>query len=80
MYISTKLKKAAEIGAQAVLVKLPDTTTQRELEAEIDRLNNDNNIDGIIVQVCAFFLEEDVICSNSRALTQNRSRLFCHMA
>ncbi|CAJ0583024.1 unnamed protein product, partial [Mesorhabditis spiculigera] len=51
VYIGSKLKKTAEIGAQGMLVKLPETTTQSQLEAEIERLNNDNNVDGIIVQL-----------------------------
>lgn len=51
VYIGAKIKKAAEIGAEGKLIKLPDTVTQRELEEEIDRLNNDENIDGIIIQV-----------------------------
>uniref|UniRef100_A0A1I7WPU1 methenyltetrahydrofolate cyclohydrolase n=1 Tax=Heterorhabditis bacteriophora TaxID=37862 RepID=A0A1I7WPU1_HETBA len=39
------------IGAEGKLIKLPDTITQSELEREIDKLNNDDNIDGIIVQL-----------------------------
>ncbi|CAJ0935596.1 unnamed protein product, partial [Mesorhabditis belari] len=51
VYIGAKLKKAAEIGAEGKLIKLPETITQGELEAEIDKLNNDDNVDGIIVQL-----------------------------
>ena len=36
---------------EAKLVKLPTSTTQPELEREIDSLNNDYSVDGIIVQL-----------------------------
>lgn len=51
VYIGAKIKKAKEIGAEGRLIKLPDTTTQSELEAEICKLNVDDDIDGIIVQL-----------------------------
>ncbi|KAK6035779.1 tetrahydrofolate dehydrogenase/cyclohydrolase, catalytic domain protein [Cooperia oncophora] len=51
VYIGAKIKKAAEVGAEGKLIKLPDTITQEELEIEIDKLNKDDNVDGIIVQV-----------------------------
>ncbi|RCN45130.1 tetrahydrofolate dehydrogenase/cyclohydrolase, catalytic domain protein [Ancylostoma caninum] len=51
VYIGAKIKKAAEIGAEGRLVKLPDTLTQAELEEEIEKLNADDDVDGIIVQV-----------------------------
>ncbi|KAE9553909.1 hypothetical protein FO519_002898 [Halicephalobus sp. NKZ332] len=51
VYISNKMKRAKEIGMDSKLVKLPPSTTQAQLEKEIDALNNDYNIDGIIVQL-----------------------------
>ncbi|WKY17306.1 hypothetical protein Q1695_001702 [Nippostrongylus brasiliensis] len=51
VYIAAKIRKAAEIGAEGRLVKLPDTITQRDLEAEINKLNLDDEVDGIIVQL-----------------------------
>ncbi|KAF8354903.1 hypothetical protein PRIPAC_96526, partial [Pristionchus pacificus] len=51
VYIGAKLKKAAEIGAQGRLVKLPSTISQAELEKQIDALNEDDTVDGIIVQL-----------------------------
>lgn len=44
------------MGIEAKLIKLSAQTTQRELEATIDELNNDLEIDGIIVQVNKIFL------------------------
>uniref|UniRef100_A0A914X3W4 C-1-tetrahydrofolate synthase, cytoplasmic n=1 Tax=Plectus sambesii TaxID=2011161 RepID=A0A914X3W4_9BILA len=51
VYIRNKLKKAEEVGIRAVHIKLPPSTTQDQLEAEIDRLNADDAIDGMIVQL-----------------------------
>uniref|UniRef100_A0AAF5DAT3 C-1-tetrahydrofolate synthase, cytoplasmic n=1 Tax=Strongyloides stercoralis TaxID=6248 RepID=A0AAF5DAT3_STRER len=51
VYIRNKLKKAAEIGFEAKLVKLPNTTNQHELETVVNKLNNDYYVDGIIIQL-----------------------------
>ncbi|KIH63127.1 tetrahydrofolate dehydrogenase/cyclohydrolase, catalytic domain protein [Ancylostoma duodenale] len=51
VYIGAKIKKAAEIGAEGRLIKLPDTLTQAELEEEIEKLNANDDVDGIIVQI-----------------------------
>lgn len=51
VYIKNKLKKASEIGFEAKLIKLPNTTNQHELEAVVNELNNDFYVDGIIVQL-----------------------------
>ena len=50
-YVKGKLKDAAELGVTANLIKLPIETTQEELLKEISRLNNDETIDGFIVQM-----------------------------
>ena len=51
VYIRMKLKNAAEVGISAEHIKLPRTTTHRQLLDELDRLNNDNAVHGIILQV-----------------------------
>ena len=51
VYIGNKLRSAKEVGIEAKLVKLNAQTTQTELEATIDELNNDSEVDGIIVQL-----------------------------
>uniref|UniRef100_A0AC34Q1T1 Formate--tetrahydrofolate ligase n=2 Tax=Panagrolaimus sp. JU765 TaxID=591449 RepID=A0AC34Q1T1_9BILA len=51
VYISNKVKQAKEVGMTAKLVKLPSSITQTELEREIDALNDDYTVDGIIVQL-----------------------------
>jgi methylenetetrahydrofolate dehydrogenase (NADP+)/methenyltetrahydrofolate cyclohydrolase/formyltetrahydrofolate synthetase len=51
VYIRMKMKNAAEIGINAQHVKLPKSISQTELLKEIDKLNNDTAVHGIIVQM-----------------------------
>ncbi|KAM6915332.1 C-1-tetrahydrofolate synthase, cytoplasmic-like [Xenentodon cancila] len=51
LYISTKLKAAAEIGIDAKHVRLPNTATQDELLQSILSVNNNASIHGLIVQL-----------------------------
>lgn len=49
-YVRSKDKKAADLGFHSVKKELPATTTQEELFAVVDGLNNDPSIHGILVQ------------------------------
>ena len=49
-YVSAKHKDCAEIGIESIRVDLPATATQAEVEAEIDRLNDDPACTGFLVQ------------------------------
>ena len=51
VYIRMKIKAASEIGINATHVKLPNTTTEQELLNKLDKLNNDPDTHGIIVQM-----------------------------
>ncbi|WP_295389914.1 bifunctional methylenetetrahydrofolate dehydrogenase/methenyltetrahydrofolate cyclohydrolase FolD [uncultured Thiodictyon sp.] len=51
VYVRNKRKACAEVGFHSEQLALPDTTSQAELEALIDRLNADPLIDGILVQL-----------------------------
>ncbi|VDK18866.1 unnamed protein product, partial [Anisakis simplex] len=51
VYVRNKLKRAAEIGMKTELVKLSEDITQSDLEETIERLNADDTIDGIIIQL-----------------------------
>ncbi|XP_033322549.2 pug C-1-tetrahydrofolate synthase, cytoplasmic isoform X1 [Megalopta genalis] len=51
VYIRMKIKAANDIGIAAQHVKLPNTTTERELVNKLNELNNNPNIHGIIVQM-----------------------------
>ncbi|MFN4147206.1 MAG: tetrahydrofolate dehydrogenase/cyclohydrolase catalytic domain-containing protein, partial [Runella sp.] len=50
-YVASKIKSCEETGFQSTLVRLPDTTSEAELLKVIDRLNQDADIDGFIVQL-----------------------------
>ncbi|MBO6102187.1 MAG: bifunctional methylenetetrahydrofolate dehydrogenase/methenyltetrahydrofolate cyclohydrolase FolD [Opitutales bacterium] len=49
-YVAKKSKVAAEIGIESRLNILPESTSQAELDALLDRLNADDTVDAILVQ------------------------------
>lgn len=51
VYVKGKVKACAEVGIESTLLELPETTTQAELDALIDRWNADDAVDGILVQL-----------------------------
>ena len=51
IYVRNKEKACEQIGIRSVVLRLPDTTTQQELEEHIRIFNEDEAIDGILVQV-----------------------------
>ncbi len=51
VYVRNKHKACTELGFYSEGVELPATTTRDELLAEIQRLNNDEKIHGILVQL-----------------------------
>ncbi|WP_100404752.1 bifunctional methylenetetrahydrofolate dehydrogenase/methenyltetrahydrofolate cyclohydrolase FolD [Bacillus solitudinis] len=50
-YVRSKQKACEQIGIHSVLVELSEETTESQLLAEIDRLNEDSSVDGILVQL-----------------------------
>ena len=50
-YVTGKAKAAAEVGIDNVTLRKPAETTEAELLALIDSLNNDDTVDGILVQL-----------------------------
>ena len=50
-YVSNKIKACAEVGMDAERIALEADITEKQLLAEVDRLNNDPSIDGFIVQL-----------------------------
>ncbi len=50
-YVGMKAKKSKEIGMYSEVHTLPSTTSQDELLALIDKLNNAHNVHGILVQL-----------------------------
>ncbi|MEG3134775.1 bifunctional methylenetetrahydrofolate dehydrogenase/methenyltetrahydrofolate cyclohydrolase FolD [Rouxiella sp. T17] len=51
IYVASKRKACDEVGFLSRSYDLPATTTEAELLAVIDQLNNDDAIDGILVQL-----------------------------
>ncbi|CAG7837830.1 unnamed protein product [Allacma fusca] len=51
VYIRMKIKAASDIGINATHVRLPRTITEVELLQELDKLNQDPKVHGIIVQM-----------------------------
>lgn len=50
-YVGAKVKACERVGFESTLIELPDTISEEELLSEIDSLNNNNDIDGFIVQL-----------------------------
>ena len=51
IYVKNKGLGCAQVGMHSVTIRMPDTTTQQELETQIDQLNSDAAIHGILVQL-----------------------------
>jgi len=50
VYVRNKEKMCEEIGIRSKVYRLPETTTNEELLNLIEKLNNDNEVDGILLQ------------------------------
>ncbi|GLP98261.1 bifunctional protein FolD [Methylophaga thalassica] len=51
VYVGSKRKSCEEIGFKSEAYDLPETATEEELLSLIDKLNQDDDIDGILVQL-----------------------------
>jgi methylenetetrahydrofolate dehydrogenase (NADP+)/methenyltetrahydrofolate cyclohydrolase len=50
-YVAHKVKDCAEVGFKSTLVRFEDDVNETELLAAVQKLNNDSDVDGIIVQL-----------------------------
>jgi len=50
-YVSAKVKTCEKVGFNSTLVRLPENTTEQELLDKIIELNNNDDIDGYIIQL-----------------------------
>jgi methylenetetrahydrofolate dehydrogenase (NADP+)/methenyltetrahydrofolate cyclohydrolase len=50
-YVGSKVRACERVGFESTLVKMPSTTSETELLKKIKELNEDDNIDGFIVQL-----------------------------
>lgn len=51
VYVRNKARACEEVGFYSEVLRMPERTTQEELNAVIDRLNADSRIHGILVQL-----------------------------
>ena len=64
LYMSNKIKTGKEVGVNVEVLRFDKNVTQEEIEDAIVRLNKDNSVDGIIVQLPIFkHLDKDKIIS-----------------
>lgn len=67
VYVANKEKACAELGMYSEKYALPAETTEEELLSLIERLNNDDNIHGILVQLpLPKHLDDKTIINNIR--------------
>jgi len=50
-YVNAKIEACKKVGMHSTIVRLNDTASEKELLEEVDRLNNDDDVDGFIVQL-----------------------------
>ncbi|MCX6209082.1 MAG: bifunctional 5,10-methylenetetrahydrofolate dehydrogenase/5,10-methenyltetrahydrofolate cyclohydrolase [Bacteroidetes bacterium] len=50
-YVASKVKNCAEVGFQSTLIRYNDEISEEELLIAINKLNNDEAVDGILVQL-----------------------------
>ncbi len=50
-YVASKVKNCEEVGFKSSLLRFGETIAEEELIAAIEKLNNDDDVDGILVQL-----------------------------
>lgn len=50
-YVNAKVKACEKVGFESTLVRLEDTVSEEELLAEVEKINQNADIDGLIVQL-----------------------------
>ena len=50
-YVASKIKNCEEIGFKSTLIRMPGDCTEKALIEEVEKLNNDETVDGILVQL-----------------------------
>ncbi|MBN2732747.1 MAG: bifunctional methylenetetrahydrofolate dehydrogenase/methenyltetrahydrofolate cyclohydrolase FolD [Balneolaceae bacterium] len=51
VYVGAKTRACKEVGIETDTMRLPDTISAKELKNTINKLNNDDSVDGILVQL-----------------------------
>ena len=50
-YVASKMKNCEAVGFRSTLIRFNDTVTEAELLTQIEKLNSDGEVDGLIVQL-----------------------------
>lgn len=50
-YVASKVKACERVGFESTMVRMPNTTSETELLKKIEELNQDDDIDGFIIQL-----------------------------
>ena len=50
-YVANKVRTCEEVGFKSSLIRYEDDVTEKELLKKVEELNNDNDVDGFIVQL-----------------------------
>ena len=50
-YVSAKVKACEKVGFKSTLIRLSESVTEKELLFEVEKINKNHNIDGLIVQL-----------------------------
>ena len=50
-YVNAKVKACEKVGFKSTLIRLPESVTEKELLFEVEKINKNHNIDGLIVQL-----------------------------
>lgn len=51
VYVGAKTRACKEVGIETETMRLPDTISAKELKATVNKLNSDDSVDGILVQL-----------------------------
>jgi methylenetetrahydrofolate dehydrogenase (NADP+)/methenyltetrahydrofolate cyclohydrolase len=63
VYVRNKIKFAHEIGINPILLELEENISQNELEQEIEKINKDNTINGLFIQLpLPNHIDEEYVC------------------
>lgn len=70
-YVKMKLKKSEQSGVNCVVEKLPENISEFELLNKIDKINNDNSIHGLLIQLPLPKHLNETIITNSVSLEKD---------
>lgn len=51
VYVNNKAKACEAVGVESEVIRLPANTSEAQLRAEIERLNQDSSVDGFLIQM-----------------------------